>query len=135
MKIALTNLSELPEAARKLLDTFNSSRVFAFHGELGAGKTTFIKAACKELGVNDPMSSPSFGIVNEYHRANKESVYHFDLYRLKQLEEAYDIGLPEYLDSGSYCFIEWPEKAEAFLPEETIHVTIRELNGLRELMI
>jgi tRNA threonylcarbamoyladenosine biosynthesis protein TsaE len=134
-KYILSSLSEIPGTAAKFLADFSSSRIFAFHGELGAGKTTFIKALCAELGVKNAMSSPSFSLVNEYHDANHNPVYHFDLYRLKSPEEAFDIGLEEYIYSGNYCFIEWPERAGEIFPEETVHVTITEIAGKREISV
>ncbi|CAN5142335.1 tRNA (adenosine(37)-N6)-threonylcarbamoyltransferase complex ATPase subunit type 1 TsaE [soil metagenome] len=132
-KYILHSLSDLNDTAKKFLVDFSSSRIFAFHGELGAGKTTFIKTLCSELGVKDAMSSPSFSLVNEYHDGKGKPVYHFDLYRLKSAEEALDIGFEEYLYSGNYCFVEWPERAEELLPEETIHVYIKEENGIRTI--
>ena len=135
MLITLSDLQQLPGAAEKLLAEFARARIFAFHGELGAGKTTFIKALCEQLGVKDVMSSPSFSLVNEYHDAEGRPVYHFDLYRLKSPQEALDIGLEEYLYSGNYCFIEWPERAEELLPEETVHVTIVNRDEIREISI
>jgi tRNA threonylcarbamoyladenosine biosynthesis protein TsaE len=124
MNYLVENLEAIPGIAKTFLSDFSSSRIFAFHGELGAGKTTFIKALCAELGVNDAMSSPSFSLVNEYHDINGNSIYHFDLYRLKSPEEAFDIGMEEYLYSGNYCFVEWPERAGELLPEETVHLKI-----------
>jgi tRNA threonylcarbamoyladenosine biosynthesis protein TsaE len=134
MNYLVENLDGLPGIAKTFLADFSSFRIFAFHGELGAGKTTFIKALCAELGVHDAMSSPSFSLVNEYHDANGNPVYHFDLYRLKSPQEAFDIGMEEYLYSGNYCFVEWPERAEELLPEETVHVTIRVANEQREIV-
>jgi tRNA threonylcarbamoyladenosine biosynthesis protein TsaE len=130
---SLTSLADLERLAAQFLGDFSSSRIFAFHGELGAGKTTFIKALCVELGVKDAMSSPSFSLVNEYRDKNGNSIYHFDLYRLKSPEEAFDIGLEEYLYSGKYCFIEWPERAGEIFPEETVHVSITVANEKREI--
>jgi tRNA threonylcarbamoyladenosine biosynthesis protein TsaE len=132
-KYILDSLSAVPGCATTFLSDFPSSRIFAFHGELGAGKTTFIKALCEELGVKDVMSSPSFSLVNEYHDEKNNPVYHFDLYRLKSPQEALDIGMEEYLYSGNYCFIEWPERAEELLPEDTVHVTIENCDGVREI--
>ena len=110
-----------------------SSRIFAFYGKMGAGKTTFITAVCRELGVTEPVTSPTFAIVNEYHvdsstgqLVNLSTVYHFDFYRIRRLEEAYDIGFEDYLDSGALCFIEWPELIEDLLPADTVRVTIEE---------
>lgn len=116
---------ELHITAGKLLDTFRDHRVFAFHGPMGAGKTTFIKSICKLLGVTDATSSPTFALVNEYHTDNHDPVFHFDFYRVRSEAEAFDIGFEEYVYSNFYCFIEWPEKIPNLLPEETIHVYIR----------
>jgi tRNA threonylcarbamoyladenosine biosynthesis protein TsaE len=131
----IASLENIAASAAVLLADYPDKRIFAFHGELGAGKTTFIKALCESLGVADAMSSPSFSIVNEYRDRNGQPVYHFDLYRLRQPEEALDIGFEEYLYSGNYCFIEWPEKAGELLPEETVHVDIRENDGKREITV
>ena len=99
--------------------------VFAFYGKMGAGKTTFIKAVCEELGVEDIITSPTFAIVNEYHTATTNDViYHFDFYRIKKLEEVYDMGYEEYFYSGALCFLEWPELIEEILPEDTVMVKI-----------
>ncbi|MBE0647207.1 MAG: tRNA (adenosine(37)-N6)-threonylcarbamoyltransferase complex ATPase subunit type 1 TsaE [Bacteroidales bacterium] len=116
--------SDLPEIAGKLLAAYPASRIFAFYGEMGAGKTTFIKAICKELGVEDEALSPTFSIINEYHTRQTTPVYHFDFYRINKLEEVYDIGYEDYLFSGSYCFLEWPELVGELLPEETVRVSI-----------
>lgn len=119
-----SELSGLPEVARRILDEFPEDRVFALFGNLGAGKTTLIKVFCDLLGVDDKATSPSFAIVNEYHCANDELVYHFDLYRIKKLEEVLDIGYEEYLYSGWYCFLEWADKMEELLPPDYIKVVI-----------
>lgn len=125
------SLDDLREAAQGLLNAFRERRVFAFTGNLGAGKTTLIKELCGLLGVNDHMSSPSFAIVNEYHTQQGMPVYHFDLYRLKRPEEALDIGFEEYVYSGHYCFIEWPEMAAEFIPDDAVHVNITDNAGVR----
>ncbi len=122
--ITLRKASEAPDIARLILQSHAEHRVFALHGELGAGKTTLIKAFCEALGVADATSSPSFAIVNEYRMADDRPVYHFDLYRLRDAHELLDIGFEEYLDSGAYCFIEWPELAEELLPRDVLHLTI-----------
>ena len=122
--LILRKPTEAPDIARLILQSHADHRVFALHGELGAGKTTLIKAFCQALGVTDATSSPSFAIVNEYRTASGEPVYHFDLYRLRDARELLDIGFEEYLDSGAYCFIEWPELAEDRLPLDVLHVTI-----------
>lgn len=114
--ITLNNLSELPAIAKQLLQLFDGEKVVAFHGVMGAGKTTLIKALCEALGVQDTISSPTFSIVNEYRTMNGEKIYHFDFYRIKSVDEAYDMGYEEYFYSKAYCFIEWPEKIEELMP-------------------
>jgi len=112
------------------------SRVFAFNAPMGAGKTTFISELCREMGTNDVTNSPTFAIVNVYELPTKDEVYHFDCYRLKDIREAMDFGAEEYLYSGNYCFIEWPDIIEPLLPEDTIYITIKVLeNGDRQLTI
>lgn len=113
---------EAVAVARSIIQDHPHARVFALHGDLGVGKTTLIKAFCQVLGVADQTTSPSFAIVNEYQAANGEPVYHFDLYRLKNTAELEAIGFTEYVDSGHYCFIEWPELAEELLPPDTHHL-------------
>lgn len=108
-------LEQLPEVAAELLQFASSQKIFCLHGEMGAGKTTFVKELSKTLGVCDEVQSPTFSIVNEYKAASGDPVFHFDFYRLKRLEEAYDIGYEDYVFSGHYCFIEWPEKVESLL--------------------
>ena len=100
------------------------SRVFAFYGKMGAGKTTFVKAVCEELGVKDVITSPTFAIINEYE--GDETIYHFDFYRIKKLEEVYDMGYEDYFYSGALCFIEWPELIEEILPDDAVRVSITE---------
>ena len=132
--LTLRKASEAPDIARLILQSHSEHRVFALHGELGAGKTTLIKALCEALGVADATSSPSFAIVNEYRMADDRPVYHFDLYRLRDSRELLDIGFEEYLDSGAYCFIEWPELADELLPREVLHLTIEAAdNGVRTI--
>ncbi len=111
-------------AAGKLLEFFPAARVFAFYGNMGAGKTTFIKAICEVLGVTDIVQSPSFSIVNEYKTFSGDSIFHFDFYRIKKTVEVFDIGYEDYLYSGCYCFLEWPELIESLLPEDTIRIRI-----------
>lgn len=110
--------------AKKLLDEYANERIFTFHGDLGAGKTTMIKHLCQQLKVVDVASSPTFAIINEYLRENKSPVYHFDFYRLDDESEAINIGALEYFDSGEYCFIEWPEKVNGLIPESHVRVSI-----------
>ncbi len=123
MDIRVEDVDGLPEAARQILAGWAAKRVFLFFAEMGAGKTTLIKALCSELGVEESTSSPTFSIVNEY-ASNQGPVYHFDFYRLKSEQEAYDMGYEEYFYSGHYCFVEWPEKIEGLLPEDAAHVHI-----------
>ena len=124
MKLILKNLSDIEDAARKFVDNMGNSSVFAFYGEMGAGKTTFIKAICSALGVTEIITSPTFSIVNEYEKTNGEPIFHFDFYRIKNIEEAYDFGYEDYFYSGHLCFIEWPELVEPLLPENVIKVQI-----------
>ena len=123
---------DIKQAAKQFVETMGENTVFAFYGKMGAGKTTFIKAVCEELGVADTVTSPTFAIVNEYEAAGGRPIYHFDFYRIKKVSEAYDMGCEEYFYSGHPCFIEWPELIEEVLPEETVNVTIETLsNGER----
>lgn len=122
----LSDISELQRAAKALLASFPDERVFAFYGSMGAGKTTFIKAICHELGSTDHVTSPSFALINEYTTSGNDLIYHFDFYRIKKLEEAYDLGYEDYIYSGNYCFIEWPEMIESLLPSEVVEVRIKE---------
>jgi tRNA threonylcarbamoyladenosine biosynthesis protein TsaE len=118
------DLQSLEQAARALLAEFQEERVFALYGEMGAGKTTFVKALCKVLGCTDQVTSPTFTLVNEYRTADDEPVYHFDLYRIKSEAEVYDFGFEDYLYSGCYCFIEWPEKAPGAMTGNEVQVKI-----------
>ena len=124
MIIEIDSLENIADAAKKFLAEAGDRRVFAFHGGMGAGKTTFIKALCSELGVTEVVASPTFAIVNEYMTQNGEPVYHFDLYRVKTMDEACDFGCEDYFYSGNYCFIEWPELVEPLLPDDTADVCI-----------
>jgi tRNA threonylcarbamoyladenosine biosynthesis protein TsaE len=128
------SLTDLPAAAAQLLAAFPERRVFAFHGQLGAGKTTFIKALCAELGVQSNMSSPSFALVNTYE-SNRGPVHHYDLYRLRNAQEAFDAGLEEVVWSGEYCFIEWPEKAAELLPDDVVEVFLEIVGELRVIEV
>ena len=125
MEIKISSLAEINEAAKKFIENMGDGKVFAFYGKMGAGKTTFIKAICEELGVDDVITSPTFAIVNEYQSATTgDSIYHFDFYRIKKLEEVYDMGYEDYFYSGSLCFLEWPELIDDLLPEDATKVTI-----------
>ena len=127
------HLKELPEIARKLVEQFPEERVFAFYGKMGAGKTTFIQSVCRVLGSDDTVTSPTFALINEYNTQKNGSVFHFDFYRIKNLEEVFDLGYEDYLYSGSYCLIEWPELIEPLLPEKVVSVKIEvEPDGSRK---
>jgi len=132
MTIEVNNLDDLSSAAKALLNFAGNVRIIAFKGDMGAGKTTFIKVLCKELGVEDIVTSPTFSIVNEY-AAGAETVYHFDFYRIKNLQEAYDIGYEEYFYSGDVCLVEWPERIEELLPQQHIEVTITAIDADKRL--
>lgn len=127
MTIEVNHLTELSSAAKALLNFSGAESIYIFEGDMGAGKTTFIKALCHELGVTEVVSSPTFSIVNEYD-AQGEVIYHFDFYRIKNLQEAYDIGYEDYFYSGHKCLIEWPEKVAELLPENYIKVMITTLS-------
>ena len=125
MEIKIQSLDQIHEAAHRFVEAMGDNTVFAFYGKMGAGKTTFIKAVCEELGVSDVITSPTFAIVNEYRsEIAGELIYHFDFYRINRLEEAYDFGYEEYFYSGDLCLVEWPEKIEELLPEEVMTVRI-----------
>ena len=126
MEIKINSLDQIGDAAREFIANMGESRVFAFYGKMGAGKTTFVKAVCEELGVEDVITSPTFAIVNEYESPSYASIYHFDFYRIHKLEEVYDMGYEDYFYSGNLCFIEWPELIEELLPEDAVRVSITE---------
>ena len=129
-------IDRLPELAREILQFTGTKRVFAFHGEMGSGKTTIIKQLCRELGSHDNFSSPSYSIVNEYLvEPGEEKIYHIDLYRLKTLDEALTIGIEDYISGRNYCFIEWPELIEQLLPEDVVNVSIKHEADMREISI
>ena len=123
MEIAVKDLSDLPQVASELLEFASKVRIFIFEGEMGAGKTTFIKSFCKTLGVEDVVSSPTYSIVNEYESQNGP-VFHFDFYRIKDIQEAYDLGYEEYFYGGGICLIEWPERVAELLPDHFVKVEI-----------
>ena len=122
MQLIIDSESELNKAAKEIINYSGEQTIWAFYGEMGAGKTTFIKVLCEKLNVVDVVSSPTFAIVNVYRTKNNTQVNHFDCYRMKSIEEAFDIGYEDYFFSGDYCFIEWPEKIESLLPEGTVRV-------------
>ncbi len=136
MIITIDSIENIRKAAVLFIQQIGDSKVFAFYGDMGVGKTTFIKAICRALGVTDNITSPTFALINEYKTPVGESVYHFDCYRLKSIEEAYDMGAEEYFYSGNLCFIEWPERIEPLLPENTVEVRITiEENGVRTVKV
>ena len=148
MEIKIQNIDHIREAAREFVENIGEARVFAFYGKMGAGKTTFVKAICEELGVDDVITSPTFAIINEYtisswplaistkptansqqltaNSQKPKAIYHFDFYRIKKLEEVYDMGYEDYFYSGALCFIEWPELIEEILPDDAVRVSIIE---------
>ena len=127
MEIKIEKLDNIREAAKQFIANIGDSTVFAFYGNMGAGKTTFVKAVCEELGVDDVITSPTFSIVNEYRSEQTgDLIYHFDFYRVKKIEEVYDMGFEDYFYSGALCFIEWPELCEEVLPDDTVKVSINE---------
>ena len=132
MEIAINDLSNLPDAATALLAFAGTAKIFIFDGDMGAGKTTFIKTFCSVLGVTDVVSSPTYSIVNEYNSANG-AVYHFDFYRIKNIQEAYDLGYEEYFYGGGICLIEWPERVDELLPDHLVKVEISILDENRRV--
>ena len=135
MEIKITSLDSIQDAARTFISRMGDRKVFAFYGHMGAGKTTFIKALCVAMGVEDVITSPTFSLVNDYTDRNGNSIYHFDFYRIKKLEEVYDMGYEDYFYSGSLCLMEWPELIEELLPEDAVKVTITEqADGSRQVV-
>jgi tRNA threonylcarbamoyladenosine biosynthesis protein TsaE len=126
-KIIINNIDHICKCAAEFITYINNKTVFAFEGNMGVGKTTFIKAICKELGVKDVINSPTFSIINEYKNyIGEKSIYHFDFYRISEINEAKEIGIEDYLYSGALCFIEWPEIIKKLLPENTVYINIKE---------
>ncbi len=127
MKLTIRSLDTIRETAREFVANMGQASVFAFYGKMGAGKTTFVKAICEELGVEDVITSPTFAIINEYQSTKTGGpIYHFDFYRIKKLDEVYDMGYEDYFYSGAPCFLEWPELIEEILPNDAVKVTITE---------
>ncbi|MDZ4058450.1 MAG: tRNA (adenosine(37)-N6)-threonylcarbamoyltransferase complex ATPase subunit type 1 TsaE [Bacteroidales bacterium] len=127
-RIVIKSLSEIERAAAEFLGMIGNNKIIALYGSMGAGKTTFTKALCKVMGVVDGVNSPTFSIINEYRNLEGTPVYHFDFYRIESLSDAFDIGYEEYVYSGELCIIEWPEKIEQILPDETLKVQISVLD-------
>lgn len=135
IEIQIPSLDKIADAAREFVEQIGDKRVFAFYGGMGAGKTTFIKTVCEQLGVKDAVTSPTFAIVNEY-ASDYGPVYHFDFYRIKNLGEVMDLGFEDYAYSGNFCLMEWPELIEDLLPDNTVNVHIAETsNGMRTVTI
>ena len=136
MKLLLNTLSDINIVAQQFVEIMGDRNVYAFYGEMGVGKTTFIKELCKVLGVTETITSPSFAIVNEYSKEDGDPIFHFDFYRIKNIEEAYDFGYEDYFYSGHLCFIEWPELVESLLPDDVVKVQIgMESNEQRSILI
>ena len=136
MEIRIKSIEEIAVAAKEFVAAMGERKVFAFYGKMGAGKTTFIKAVCEELGVEDVINSPTFAIVNEYVDGQGAPVYHFDFYRIKNQQEVMDLGYEDYVYSGHVCFMEWPELIENLLPDDAVKVTIEEeIDGGRVLVV
>ena len=134
MRREITDLKNIRRAASTFLREMGNNKVFAFYGGMGAGKTTFIKALCEEMGVTETVSSPTFAIINEYRGKEGTPIFHFDFYRISKLEEAFDFGYEDYFYSGNLCFIEWPELVESILPQDAVKIAIRVMdNGSRIL--
>lgn len=124
MDFVVKDLSDLDTVAQKFIEKMDDKNVYAFYGEMGVGKTTFIKAICEALGVKETITSPTFAIVNEYKNEDGKPIFHFDFYRIKNLDEVYDFGYEDYFYSGNLCFIEWPELVETLLPDDVVKVQI-----------
>lgn len=134
--MVIRDLTSINETAKEFIAQMGDNRLFFFYGDMGAGKTTFIRAICKELGVTESVNSPTFAIVNEYTDREGKPIYHFDFYRIEKEEEAFDFGYEDYFFSGNLCFVEWPEKIENLIPNEGISVYIQEAeNGERSVTL
>lgn len=136
LEIKINSLDGIADAARQFVHAMGENKVFAMFGPMGVGKTTFIKAVCEVLGVQDTITSPTFAIVNEYRTDSGEQIFHFDFYRIRKVEEAYDMGYEDYIYSGAVCFLEWPELIEELLPDDAVRVTLtEEEDGTRTITI
>jgi tRNA threonylcarbamoyladenosine biosynthesis protein TsaE len=133
-KAEINSVSQINHIAGKFLKAHPNDRIFAFYGQMGVGKTTFIKALCDEMDVVDYVTSPTFSIINEYQTKDSKTIYHLDFYRTKNIQEAFDLGYEDYFSSGEYCFIEWPELIESLLPPATVKVYIREVENRNRMI-
>ena len=133
-KAEINSLGDINHVAGKFLEAHPKDRIFAFYGQMGAGKTTFIKALCEEMHVVDYVTSPTFALINEYQTEDYKSIFHLDFYRTKNIQEVYDLGYEDYFSSGDYCFIEWPELIEPLLPPVTVKVYIREAKNRKRVI-
>lgn len=133
-KAEINSLSEINHIAGKFLEAHPADRIFAFYGQMGVGKTTFIKALCEELHVIDYVTSPTFALINEYRTVDSKPIFHLDFYRIKNIQEAFDFGYEDYFFSGEYCFIEWPELIESLLPPITVKVYIKEFENKKRII-
>ncbi|MDR3266403.1 MAG: tRNA (adenosine(37)-N6)-threonylcarbamoyltransferase complex ATPase subunit type 1 TsaE [Tannerella sp.] len=136
MSSFITGLENIQDTAKKICEYLNDKHIIALYGNMGAGKTTLIKAICREKGVVENVTSPTFSLVNEYKTSGNETIYHFDFYRINNIAEVYDFGYEEYFDSGELCFIEWPEMIENLLPDNILRINIKTLDdNKREIMV
>lgn len=134
-EISVNSETELPELARSILEFAENRKVFALYAQMGAGKTTLIKELCRQLGSSDNFSSPTYSIANEYQTTDGRKIYHLDLYRLNNLEEAHSIGIEDYIGGNNYCFVEWPELIETLLPVSTIKLEIKADEAIRHISL
>lgn len=132
LHFVIKNINELADVSKQFLSTFTDTTFFAFYGEMGVGKTTLVKELCKLLGVEETVASPTYSIVNQYDLIDGKKIFHFDFYRIKDINEAFDMGVEEYFYSNNYCFVEWPDRVAELLPKNIVKVTISiNINGER----